>query len=102
MDANKLKYTRAILFKTVASDLSDLAEVKYDILAFFSPEGIKSLFKNFPDFVQNETRIAAFGSSTQQAARDMNLRLDIPVPTPEAPSMIAALDLYMKESNKGK
>jgi uroporphyrinogen-III synthase len=102
LDANKLKYTRAILFRTVASDLSDLAEVKYDILAFFSPEGIRSLYKNFPDFVQNETRIAAFGSSTQQAARDHNLRLDIPVPTPEAPSMTAALDLYTKEANKGK
>ncbi len=100
--ASKIKYTRAILYRTVASDLSDLAEIKYDILVFFSPEGIKSLYINFPDFMQNETRLAGFGSSTQQAIAEASLRLDIPVPTPESPSMITALDTYIKEANKGK
>lgn len=100
LDKFKVKYTRAILFNTVASDLSALAEVKYDVLVFFSPEGIRSLFKNFPDFIQNDTRIAAFGNTTWKAVEEANLRLDIKAPTPEYPSMTKALEEYIKEANK--
>ncbi len=96
----KIDYTRAIMYKTVSSDLSDLADVYYDILVFFSPSGIKSLMENFPDFVQNETRIAAFGSSTHKAVEELNLRLDIKAPTPKAPSMTMAIEQYIKEENK--
>lgn len=98
-DAN-IEYTRAILYRTVQSDLSDLADVYYDILVFFSPEGIKSLFKNFPDFEQNNTRIAAFGTTTHKAVEDAGLRLDIKAPTPEFPSMTKAIEEYIKEYNK--
>jgi uroporphyrinogen-III synthase len=83
----------------VASDLSDLADVNYDIIAFFSPSGITSLFVNFPDFVQNDTRIAAFGPTTAKAVRDAGLRLDIEAPLPNAPSMTGALELYIKRAN---
>ena len=82
-----IDWKRLILYKTVASDLSDLKDVYYDILVFYSPAGIDSLFKNFPDFKQNDTLIAVFGSSTKQVAIQNNLRVDISAPTPEAPSM---------------
>lgn len=100
LEKNNIAYTRAILYRTVASDLSDLADVYYDILVFFSPEGIRSLVKNFPDFKQNNTRIAAFGTSTARAVEEVGLRLDIPAPTPEAPSMTKAIEEYIKQVNK--
>ncbi|MFN3951415.1 MAG: uroporphyrinogen-III synthase [Thermaurantimonas sp.] len=102
LDGAKIQYKRAILYKTVSSDLSDLRDVTYDVLVFFSPQGIQSLYDNFPDFVQNNKKIAGFGSSTQKAILDKGLRLDIPAPTPEFPSMAMALEDFLKKSNKGK
>lgn len=96
---NGYTFTEAIIYNTVAADLSDLTEVFYDILAFFSPSGITSLFQNFPEFKQNNTRIAAFGPTTAQAARDAGLILDIEAPLPNAPSMTGALELYIKKAN---
>lgn len=100
LDVLGVKWERAILFKTVISDLSDLTDVYYDILVFFSPSGIKSLFENFPDFKQNNTRIAVFGNSTVKAASDAGLRIDISAPTEEMPSMTMALKKYIDEVNK--
>lgn len=99
LSENGYKYTEAIIYKTVASDLSDLADVNYDIIAFYSPSGINSLFVNFPDFAQKNTRIAAFGPTTAQAVRDAGLILDIEAPLPNAPSMTGALELYIKKAN---
>lgn len=101
---NKLgvDWTQGIFYKTVISDLSDLKDVYYDILAFFSPTGIRSLFENFPNFQQNNTRIAVFGTTTQKEAIDRGLRVDIMAPTPETPSMTGALEKYVIEANKGK
>ncbi len=96
----KINYTRAILYNTVSSDLSDLSDVYYDILVFFSPSGIKSLMENFPDFEQKNTRIAAFGTTTQKAVKDAKLKVDIKAPTPKAPSMTMAIEQYIKEVNK--
>ena len=95
-----IKYTRAILFNTVVSDLSDLEDVFYDILVFFSPSGIKSLYENFPEFKQNNTRLACFGATTQQEAEKNGLIVDIPAPTPDAPSMTKAISDYIKDVNK--
>lgn len=95
-------YAEAVMYHTVASDLSDLEDVFYDILAFFSPSGINSLLVNFPDFKQNNTRIAAFGPTTAQAVRDAGLILDIEAPLPNAPSMTGALELYIKKANNSK
>lgn len=100
LDGLKVDWTPAVFYKTVMSDLSDLADVYYDVLAFFSPTGIKSLFKNFPDFKQNETRIAVFGSSVQKEAEANGLRVDIMAPSPEAPSMTMALEKYILKANK--
>lgn len=99
LDKHKIEFKEAILYRTVCSDLSDLADVNFDIIAFFSPSGIKSLFENFPEFKQNNTRLAAFGSSTKEAIEAAGLRLDIEAPTPKAPSMKMALDNYLKTSN---
>lgn len=100
LEANKIDYSRAILYRTVCSDLSDLADVNYDVLVFFSPAGIKSLFMNFPEFKQNSTAIAVFGSTTAKAAKEAKLRIDIAAPMPEAPSMTMALENYIKKMNK--
>ena len=99
---NKLEinWKSATFFKTCISDLSDLKDVYYDILVFYSPSGIESLFKNFPDFQQNETRIAIYGKSTIEAANEKGLRIDILAPTPETPSMTMALQKYIREANK--
>ncbi|SHI98426.1 uroporphyrinogen-III synthase [Flavobacterium haoranii] len=102
LNSLKVDWTQGIFYKTVMSDLSDLKDVYYDVLAFFSPTGIKSLFKNFPDFKQNNTRIAVFGVTTQKEALDSGLRVDIMAPTPETPSMTGALEKYIVEANKAK
>lgn len=95
-----INWTRGIFYKTVISDLSDLRDVYYDILVFFSPSGIESLLQNFPDFEQKDTRIAVFGNSTVDAATDAGLRIDIKAPTPDTPSMTMALQRYINEANK--
>lgn len=97
---NGYDFMPAVLFHTVCSDLSDLAEVFYDVIAFYSPSSIHSLFINFPDFKQNNTRIASFGASTDKAVKEHKLILDITAPTPEAPSMTMALEQYIKQVNK--
>ncbi|MBS9774269.1 MAG: uroporphyrinogen-III synthase [Tenacibaculum sp.] len=102
LDKLKVEWKRADLYKTVMSDLSDLSDVFYDVLVFFSPSGIDSLFKNFPNFKQNKTRIAVFGSSTVKAVEERGLRVDISAPTPETPSMTMALEKYIKEVNGKK
>jgi len=99
LEQNEYDYSEAVMYKTVASDLSDLAEVNYDIIAFYSPSGINSLFVNFPNFKQNKTRIAAFGPTTSKAVKDSGLILDIQAPMPQAPSMTGAIDLYIRKAN---
>ena len=99
LEENGYEHSEAILYRTVASDLSDLADIKYDIIAFFSPSGINSLYVNFPDFKQNNTRIAAFGPTTAYEVNKAGLILDIEAPLPKAPSMTGALELYIKKAN---
>lgn len=96
---NEFIYREAVIYNTVASDLSDLSDVKYDILVFFSPSGVSSLFTNFPEFKQEQTRVAVFGSTTAKAARDLGLIIDIEAPMPNAPSMTGALELYISNAN---
>lgn len=96
----KIKWERGIFYRTVHCDLSDLKDIEYDILAFFSPSGIDSLFKNFPDYSQKDTRIAVFGDSTQKAAEKAGLKVDIKAPTAEIPSMTMALEQYINKVNK--
>ena len=95
-----INFTKAVLYRTVAADLSDLEDVYYDMLVFFSPGGIESLLKNFPTFKQNNTLIAAFGPTTANAVIKNNLRLDVHAPQPNAPSMTGAIELFVKEQLK--
>lgn len=100
LKTTKIKFIESPMYRTVSSDLSDLKNIKYDILVFFSQLDVKSLFDNFPDFSQGKTRIAAFGNATAKAVLDAHLILDIQAPTPETPSMTMALEEYIKISNK--
>ena len=97
---NKCTYSEAIIYNTVPSDLKRLKKVFYDILVFYTPYGIDSLVKNFPDFEQNNTRIAGFGVNTAKAIKENKLKLDIKAPMKDVPSMTRAIELYIKQANK--
>ena len=96
---NEINFNEVMMYKTVSSDLSDLADITYDMLVFFSPLGIKSLFENFPDFKQNKTRIAVFGNRTSRAVVERGLKINVKAPAPETPSMTMALEKYLQNSN---
>lgn len=100
LDDMNLDWKDAIMYHTVSSDLSDLSDVTYDVLVFFSPLCIQSLYDNFPDFKQNDTRIAVYGNLTRQAVEDRGLNVNINAPAPEVPSMTKALENYLQKSNK--
>jgi uroporphyrinogen-III synthase len=102
MAQNGFDFTEAIIYKTVASNLTHLSLNKYDIIAFFSPSGVTSLFENFPDFTQKKIRMAAFGPTTAKAVKEAGLILDIEAPLPNVPSMTGALELYIKKCNNIK
>ncbi len=102
LEAKKINFTRAVMYRTVSNDFTDGEKFDYDMLVFFSPSGISSLLKNFPDFKQNDIKIGCFGPSTAKAVKDAGLRLDVEAPTAEAPSMTAALDLYLKKQQNEK
>lgn len=97
LDKSKINYTKAIMYRTVSNDFAPDEPLDYDVLLFFSPAGINSLKKNFPDFDQTKVAIGTFGPTTAKAVHDAGLRLDFEAPTPQTPSMPAALDLYLKE-----
>ena len=100
MEERNYNLAKAVIYNTVSSDLSDLENVYYDMLCFYSPSGIESLLTNFPDFKQNDTVLASFGPTTAAAMRKNDLRVDIEAPKPNMPSMTAAIELYLKEFNK--
>ena len=102
LDKNKIQHTEVVMYRTVSNDFGKDEAFDYDMLVFFSPAGVSSLQKNFPDFDQQEIKIATFGATTAQAVRDAGLRLDLEAPSVQAPSMTAALDMFIKENNKGK
>ncbi len=95
-----IEYSEAFIYKTVASDLSDLSDVKYDMLVFFNPSAIDSLYTNFPKFSQDETRLAIFGNTTADAVKAHKLNINVFAPTPENPSLVDAIKKYITEANK--
>ena len=102
LDELEVNWTEAMMYRTVSSDLSDLSDITYDVLVFFSPLGIKSLYDNFPDFKQNDTRIAVYGNSTSAATEEKGLHINIKAPSPETPSMTMALEKYIRQTlNEG-
>ncbi|MEZ5199211.1 MAG: uroporphyrinogen-III synthase [Bacteroidales bacterium] len=100
LDESGVKYSKAIIYKTLASDLSSIDISNYDLIVFFSPAGVKSLFKNFPEYKQNHTLIGAFGPTTMNAVKESGLNLDIAAPTKTALSMTVAIEQYLQKSTK--
>lgn len=100
IEKSKITFNKAVMYRTVSNDFGPSEEFNYDLLIFFSPQGISSLLKNFPNFVQGDIQIGCFGAATAQAVRDAGLRLDIEAPVPGITSMTMALENYLKESNK--
>ena len=99
LDAKKIQHTEAVMYRTVSNDFTPEEKFDYDMLLFFSPAGINSLMKNFPNFDQKEIAIGCFGPTTAKAVKDAGLRLDLEAPTAETPSMPAALDKFIGEHN---
>lgn len=103
LDKHKLQYKQAMLYKNVSADLSDkLKKIDQEMIVFYSPAGVKSLFENFPKFKQKDMKVASFGEETARAVKDAGLKLDVQAPTPEAPSMTMALDQFLQKSNGKK
>lgn len=100
LEKAKFPLNKAVMYRTVSNDFGPDEEFNYDMLLFFSPMGINSLLKNFPDFVQGDIQIGCFGATTAQAVRDANLRLDLEAPLPGMPSMTMALENFIKENHK--
>lgn len=102
LEAKKISYTKAVMYRTVSNDFEDNEKFDYDMLVFFSPSGISSLLRNFPNFEQKDIKIGCFGPTTAKAIKDAGLRLDMEAPTPEAPSITAALEIYLKKQQSEK
>ena len=100
LDAKKIQHSEAVMYRTVSNDFTPEEKFDYDMLLFFSPAGIQSLLKNFPEFDQKDMAIGCFGPATAKAVKDAGLRLALEAPTVEAPSMTAALDKFIAENNK--
>ena len=88
------------MYRTVSNDFTPEEEFNYDMLVFFSPAGINSLLKNFPNFEQGDIKIGTLGMTTAKAVTDAGLRLDVTAPTPQFPSITAAIENFLKEQAK--
>ena len=98
LETKDINFRRAVMYRTVSNDFGPDEKFDYDVLLFFSPAGIDSLLKNFPDFNQDNVAIGCLGAATAKAVTDAGLRLDIQAPSAKAPSMTAALDLFLQEN----
>ena len=93
----------AFMYRTQSTDVKEmLAKKEFDVICFFTPSGVKSLFDNQPKFKQNGTVIGAFGSNTFKAVEESGLKLEIKAPDPQAPSMVSALEKYLSAHMKKK
>ena len=99
---NKCEFATPVLYKVVSNNIKEVIAKNYDILCFFTPGAIKSLKENFPKYKQNETKIAVFGANTIKAAEEAKLSIDIKAPLPQTPSMVSALEKFLKEKPKKK
>ncbi len=102
MESKKLRHTEGVMYRTVPNDLESDQPLDFDMVVFFSPSGVQSLLKNFPDFKQGKIAIATFGPTTAKAVKEAGLRLDLEAPTPQYPSITSALNAYIAEANKKK
>jgi uroporphyrinogen-III synthase len=103
LKSNNCSYSLAFMYRTASNDVKELLNKKdYDVICFFTPSGVKSLFDNFPKFKQNGTVIGAFGNNTSKAIEEAGLKLSIKAPEPQAPSMVAALEKFLANTSDKK
>lgn len=100
LDEKKINHTESIMYRTVSNDFEEGENLDYDMILFFTPLGVASLFKNFPEFKQGDMALGCFGNVTAKAMEDLGLRLDCVAPVPGVPSMTAALDIFLHENHK--
>jgi len=101
LDAAKVSYSEAILYRTLPAEMKDTVDIsKFDMVVVFSPQGIRSLFYNWPDFQQGEIIIGTFGTTTTQAATEAGLKVNVSAPNPTTPSMTMAIDAYLSKCQK--
>ncbi len=103
LKTNKCEYELGFMYRTISNDIKEKMNVKdFDVICFFTPSGVKSLYDNFPGYTQNGTVIGAFGNNTSKAVEEAGMQLEIKVPSPQQPSMVAALDKFLLSRNPGK
>jgi uroporphyrinogen-III synthase len=101
LKSNNCEYALAFMYRTQSTDVKELlTKTEYDVICFFTPSGVKSLFDNLPKYKQNGTVIGAFGSNTSKAAEEAGLKLEIKAPQPQTPSMVAALEQFLSGGKK--
>lgn len=100
LDAKKLNHTECVMYRTVSNDFPQNEPFDFDMLVLFTPAGVDSLLKNFPDFKQGDVKLACFGPATRKAMEDAGLRCDLSAPTPEAKSMPVAIEQFLAKENK--
>ena len=97
LDAKKLKHKECVMYRTISNDYPANEPFDFDMLVLFTPAGVESLIKNFPDFKQGDMRLACFGPATKKALEEAGFRVDLSAPTPEARSMTAAIEQYLEK-----
>jgi uroporphyrinogen-III synthase len=103
LKTNSCEFVLGFMYRSLSSDVKEiLTKVEYDVICFFTPSGVRSLFDNLPKYKQNGTVIGAFGNNTSKAVEDAGLTLEIKAPQPQAPSMAAALEKYLSLNLKKK
>lgn len=102
LDEKKIKYSKSVMYRTISNDFQEDEAFDYDMVVFFTPVGVHTLLKNFPNFEQGDMAIGCFGQATAKAILDAGLRLDCEAPQPEHPSMTSALEAFLKEHKKKK
>lgn len=102
LKTNNCDFSLAFMYRTASNDVKEVLKRDYDVICFFTPSGVKSLFDNLPKFKQNGAVIGAFGNNTSKAVQDAGLTLTIKAPEPQAPSMVAALEKYLSSQTKKK
>lgn len=100
LKANRCDFATPYMYRSISNDVKQVLASEFDIICFFTPSGVRSLFDNFPQFKQNGTLIGAFGNNTFRAAEDAGLVLEIKAPQPQAPSMVSALEKYLQVIKK--
>ncbi|MBS1588765.1 MAG: uroporphyrinogen-III synthase [Bacteroidetes bacterium] len=94
---HKASFVEATFFKTVSNDIAHVMRNAFDMIVFFSPFSVQTLFEHSPQYKQNGTLIGAFGPTTSKAIEEVGLRLDVKAPAPNAPSMVSALEKFLEE-----